>query len=111
MSGPIDTTAREGDTVHLNCRSNLTTTVKWILGHPASHSVRPIFVATSDMKGTIHPDFMEDFRALEIEMDFRILSSKMLICQKQESTLASMTRGLDLTLDDPVMVDGVQQVL
>ena len=67
MSGPIDTTAREGDTVHLNCRSNLTTTVKWILGHPASHSVRPIFVATSDMKGTIHPDFTGRFSCIRDE--------------------------------------------
>ena len=61
LSGPVDTTAIEGDTVHLNCRSNLSTTVRWILGHPEHINGRPIFVATSDMQGTIHPDFTERF--------------------------------------------------
>ena len=61
LSGPLDTTATEGDTVHLNCRSNLTTTVRWILGHPGTINFRTIFEATSDNKGYIYPYFMEKF--------------------------------------------------
>ena len=67
MSGPLDITASEGDTVSLNCRSNLSTTVRWILGHPGHMNVRPIFVATSDMQGTIHPDFPERFSCVRQE--------------------------------------------
>ena len=64
MSGPVYTTASEGDTVHLNCRSNLTTTVRWILGHPGTINVRVIFEATSDNKGYIYSDFMERFSCM-----------------------------------------------
>ena len=76
LSGPVDTKATEDDTVHLNCRSNLTTTVSWILGHPGTMNRRTIFEATSDKKGYIYPYFVKRFSCERQPNGFQNLAIK-----------------------------------
>jgi len=61
LSGPVNVKAHLGDTVQLNCRSNLSNTVRWIRGHLGTTTYTPIFEATSDKKGYISLSFQERF--------------------------------------------------
>jgi len=61
LSGPVNVKAHLGDTVQLNCRSNLSNTVRWIRGHLETTAYTPIFEATSDGKGYISFSFQKRF--------------------------------------------------
>jgi len=57
LSGPVDTLARDGDTVQLNCSSSMSpTTVMWKRIRPITMTPT-IFGASSDKKGVIYEHY------------------------------------------------------
>ena len=73
LVGPVDTIARRGDRVQLNCSSSLSVTVKWTLTRPSTDGFRTIFEQTSDKKGAILPSFKDRFTVSNVGDGFQNL--------------------------------------
>ena len=62
LSGPVNGIGRQGRTMQLNCRTNLSVIVNWRFDSATGDPHKTIFGNSGDGKGVLYPDFKERFK-------------------------------------------------